>query len=91
MYISYYIQNCIFFPNIHSFSYYSPLVLYFRLQRSFNSSKTPDGSNLCEHYQILQIQSSAPDNEGKHRPKHVELTSNNKLTYIVHLVGHFNS
>jgi hypothetical protein len=28
------------------------------------------------------IQSSAPDDGRKHRPKHVELTRNNKLTYI---------
>jgi len=27
----------------------------------------------------------------KHRPKHVELTWNNKLIYIVHLVGYFHS
>jgi hypothetical protein len=28
-------------------------------------------------------QSNAPDGGRKHRPKHVELTRNNKLTYIV--------
>jgi hypothetical protein len=28
-------------------------------------------------------QSSAPDGGRKHRPNHVELTRNNKLTYIV--------
>jgi hypothetical protein len=28
---------------------------------------------------------------GKHRSKHVELTWNNKLMYIVHLVGHFHN
>ena len=49
------------------------------------------GSNLGEHYQILQIQSSAPDDGRKHRLKHVELTWNNKLTHIVHLVGYFHS
>jgi hypothetical protein len=27
----------------------------------------------------------------KHRPKHVKLTCNNKLIYIVHLVGYFHS
>jgi len=54
-----------------------------------NSSKTPAGSSLGEHYQILQIQSSAPDDGQKHRPKHVELTWNNKLIYIVRLVGYF--
>jgi len=37
------------------------------------------GSNLGEHYQILQIQSSAPDDGQKLRPKHVEMTWNNKL------------
>ena len=37
------------------------------------------------------MQSSAPDDRRKHRPKHVELTWNNKLTYIVHLVGYFHS
>ena len=35
--------------------------------------------------------SSAPDDGRKHRPKHVELTWNNKLNYIVHLVGYFHS
>jgi len=49
------------------------------------------GSNLGEHYQILQIQSIAPDDGRKHRPKHVELTWNNKLIYIVHLVGYFRT
>ena len=44
----------------------------------------PAGSNWGEHYQILQIQSSVPDDERKHRPKHVEPTWNNKLMYIVH-------
>jgi len=37
------------------------------------------------------MQSSAPDDGRKHRPKHVELTWNNKLIYIVHLVGYFHS
>jgi len=50
---------------------------------SFNSSKTPASSYLGEHYQILWIQSSAPNGGRKHRPKHVELTRNNKLTCIV--------
>jgi len=27
----------------------------------------------------------------KHRPEHVELTWNNKLIYILHLVGYFHS
>jgi len=40
--------------------------------RSFNSSKTPAGSNLGEYYQILSIQSSAPDDGRKHRLKHVD-------------------
>ena len=35
--------------------------------------------------------SRAPDDGWKHRPKHVELTWNNKLTYMVHLVGYFYS
>ena len=43
----------------------------------------PAGSNSGEHYQILYIQSSAPDDGRKHCPKHVGLTRNNKLTYIV--------
>jgi len=47
------------------------------------------GSSLGEHYQILQIQSRTPDDGRKHRPKHVQLTWNNKLIYIVHLVGYF--
>jgi len=33
---------------------------------------TPAGSNLGEHYQILYIQSSAPDDGRKYRLKHVE-------------------
>ena len=49
----------------------------------FNSSKTPAGCNLGEYYQMLQTQSSAPDDGRRHRPKHVELTRNNKLTYKV--------
>jgi len=43
----------------------------------------PAGSYLVEYYQILQIQSSAPDNGWTHRPKNVELTRINKLTGIV--------
>jgi hypothetical protein len=46
------------------------------LKLRFNSSKTPAGSNLREHYKILEIQSSAHDGQ-KHRPKHVEPTWNN--------------
>ena len=56
-----------------------------------NSSKTPTGSILGEYYQILQIQSNAPDDGRKHRPKHVEPNWNNKLIYILHLVGYFHS
>jgi hypothetical protein len=37
------------------------------------------------------MQSSAPGDGRKHRPKHVELTWNNKLIYTVHLVGYFHS
>jgi hypothetical protein len=44
---------------------------------------TPAGSDIGEYYQMLQIQSSSPDDGRKYRPKHVELTRNNKLTYIV--------
>ena len=47
------------------------------------SAWTPAGSNLGEHYRILQIQSSVPDDGRKYRPKRVELTWNNKLTYTV--------
>jgi hypothetical protein len=39
---------------------------------------------------MMYIQSSAPDDGRKHRPKHVELARNNKLIYIVHLVGYFH-
>jgi len=39
---------------------------------------------------MMHIQSSAPDNGRKHRPKNVELTRNKKLIYIVHLVGYFH-
>jgi hypothetical protein len=52
---------------------------------------TPADSNLGEYYQILDIQSSAPDDRRKHRPKHGEVTRNNKLIYIVHLVGYFHN
>jgi len=41
---------------------------------SSNSSMTPAGSILGEHYQILQTQSSAAYDGRKYRPKHVELT-----------------
>jgi hypothetical protein len=34
---------------------------------------------------------SPPDDGQKHRPKHVQPTWNNKLIYIVHLVGYFHS
>ena len=51
--------------------------------QSSNVSVTPAGSDIGEYYQMLQIQSSAPDNGQKHRPKHVELTRNNKLAYTV--------
>jgi hypothetical protein len=37
-----------------------------------------------------KLQSSAPDDGRKHRPKYVDPAWNNKLTYIVHLVGHFH-
>ena len=53
------------------------------LERSSNSTKTPAGSSLGEYYHKVYIQSSAPVDERKHRPKHVELVMNNKLTYIV--------
>jgi hypothetical protein len=52
-------------------------------QFSSNSSMTSSGSDLGKYHQMLQIQSIAPDYGRKHRPKHVELTRNNKLTYIV--------
>jgi len=37
------------------------------------------------------MQSSAPDDGRKHRPKHVEPTWNNKLIYVVNFVGYFRS
>ena len=39
---------------------------------------------------MLYIQTSAPDDGRKHPPKHVQLTRNNKLIYIVHLVRYFH-
>jgi hypothetical protein len=48
-----------------------------------NAIKTSVGSKLGEHYQILQIQSSAPDDGQNLCPKHVELTWSNKLIYTV--------
>jgi hypothetical protein len=56
----------------------------------FNSFETPAGSNFGERYQILWIHSSAPGDGRKHRPKHVEPTWNNRLVYILHLVGYFH-
>ena len=53
---------------------------------SSNSSMTPAGSDIGEYYQILQIQSSAPDDGRKHRPKHVEVTRNNNLYSCISLV-----
>jgi hypothetical protein len=41
------------------------------------------GSNMGEQHQMLYIQSSAPDDGRKHHPKHVEMTKENKLTYVV--------
>jgi hypothetical protein len=35
------------------------------------------------------MQSSAPDDGEKHRPKHVDLIRNNTLIYIMHIVGYF--
>jgi hypothetical protein len=40
-------------------------------------------------YTTRYCKSSAPDDGQKHRPKHVEPTWNNKLIYVVHLVGYF--
>jgi len=40
------------------------------------SSMTPASSNIGGQYQKLQIQSSAPDDGRRHRPKHVELIRN---------------
>ena len=42
-------------------------------------------------FNSFDTQSSAPDDGREHRPKHVELTCNNKLIYIVHIVGYFHS
>jgi hypothetical protein len=39
---------------------------------------TPAGSNIGGQYQKLQIQSSAPVDGRKVRPKHVELIRKNK-------------
>jgi hypothetical protein len=71
------------------------------LKLRFNSSMTPAGSNLVEYYQKLQIQSSAPDDGRKHRPKHVELIGNKEInqktascwssiTIILTMQGHTN-
>jgi len=49
------------------------------LKLRFNSPRTPPSSNLGEYHQILQIQSSAPDDGRKHRPQHVELTRKNNI------------
>jgi hypothetical protein len=44
---------------------------------------TPADSDLGEYYQMLHIQSGAPDDGQKLHLKHVELTRNNELTYII--------
>jgi len=72
---------------IYSFWYYSrmslPAGVMDELEPRSNSSVTPAGSDFVVHYQMLYIQSSTLDDGRKHRPKHVELTRNNKLTSIV--------
>jgi hypothetical protein len=47
---------------------------------SFNASMTQADSDNGEYYQMLQIQSSSPDDGRKYCPKHVQLTRNNKST-----------
>ena len=42
------------------------------IELSSISSMTPAGSNVGGLYQKLQIKSSAPDDERKRRPKHIE-------------------
>jgi len=42
-------------------------------------------TRYCKYSQVPLIDGR------KHRPKHVELTWNNKLIYIVYLVGYFHS
>jgi hypothetical protein len=41
---------------------------------------TPAGSDICAYYQMLQIQFIALDDGRKHRPKHVEHSSNSSMT-----------
>jgi hypothetical protein len=53
--------------------------------------RLPAGNSLGEHYQILQIQSSALDDGRKYHPKHVQPTWNNKLIYILDIVDYFRS
>jgi hypothetical protein len=43
-------------------------------------------TRYCKYSQVL-----LPDDGRKHRLKHVEMTWNNKLIYIMHLVGYFHS
>jgi len=61
----------------------------------FRAMFSPIIRSTCLYLQYLvvftQAQSSAPDDGRKHRPKHVDLTWNNKLIYIVHLFGYFHS
>ena len=42
-------------------------------------------TTYCKYSQVLLMMGE------KHRPEHVELTWNNKLIYILHLVGYFHS
>ena len=66
---------------------FSPIIrrtwLYLQYLVVFTQVAAGSNLGLGEHYQILWIQSSAPDDGRIHRPKHVELTRNNKLTCIV--------
>jgi len=45
----------------------------FEYESSSSSAMTPVGSDIGEHYQMLSIQSSAPDDGRKHRLKRVEV------------------
>jgi hypothetical protein len=67
--------RAMFSPVIRStWLYLQYLVVFTQVAAGWCPNGTPAGSNLSEHYQVLEIQPSAPDDGRKHRPKHVEPT-----------------
>jgi hypothetical protein len=78
---------------------FSPIIRSTWLYLQYLVVFTQDAAGLCLGWvetafhlnQILWIKSSAPDDGRKYRPKHVQLTWNNKLIYILYLVGYLHN